>query len=568
MSKPYLLPHSPFDNEKETTFKFVFSNEDNFIGEQVTTVRIRIYKYGEMRILYDSLESSFKNEFTLPANSLPPEDINNQNLLYIEVKAYSQSGQESDWSNGIFTKCYKPSKVEFLNLKDDGLIQSDDFIFIAERVLYVETEDIEQYKCSYRFDIFNMDGTLLESSGETESTLDISMFEYKSTKLKYDRNYYIVFTYTDNNGLISKTEQIKFSTVNPSEIKQNDFNVVNCCNGGTLNIVGDFKVSKWSARYGTEETTDIHYVDLAGVNCLDNYSDVPFIRDEHLNVLYNIYNNSSKDIVANLWFKAPRTGELLQNEFDEYHFYSYIDNVKEDYLIFITSRTINPNGVNFDELVVNVYHQGVLDSTFPLKYADYNMIVSSKDECYISIKKSDDNHNVYCTVTDVGDGWVRIPFDGNVTDSEITIDNVNYKKVTDMFEFDSEVAMDNSFIEDNSGLLYHLSDLNYEVIQQDLFQIKVRNIGSEELLAPIIVAVNDVVYEGNEILKGIYFSNDGESYIRCFKFCNSLDSDYWWYDVDNIFKEADSVANRRYFTMGDLSDLDMDFEEFSKGGWQ
>lgn len=252
LSKPVLNPISAWDVTKGTTFTF------NVIGgDQVIGSKLSIYEYTDLsEPVYENTISSYNYEHTVPANAV---GLTNNNYYYATITTIGvEEGSESTPSDYIEFPCYETPTFNFTNIRDDGIVNSSEYKFTA---YYKQARGEELL--TYRFNLYNEQGTLIKTSGLLYGANLIKKYEgrvnpeydwhydieYLVQGLENLTTYYIEMVGTAYGNMSLTTGRIRFVVDYQGEIDNVLIKATNQCNDGNILITSYLDVMNGESKY-------------------------------------------------------------------------------------------------------------------------------------------------------------------------------------------------------------------------------------------------------------------------------------------------------------------------------
>lgn len=150
LTTPILFSQAAFDATQEHTFTF------NIVGgDQVTQNKLVITNQSTNEIVYQAVQTTYKFEHILPANTLT-------NGVYYAAYliTYDAAGDNSANSNSIQFYCYTTPSLVFSNLPTDSIILNSSYNFQAT---YSQTEG--ELLNSYTFTLYDAQKIQVATSG-------------------------------------------------------------------------------------------------------------------------------------------------------------------------------------------------------------------------------------------------------------------------------------------------------------------------------------------------------------------------------------------------------------------
>ena len=224
LTRPILLGVAAFDAENAQDFIFSVVGGDQTVASQLT-----IINQSTNVIVYQHTYSTYGTTLTLPANTL---DNNTYYSAY--VITYNANGDASLASTAIQFWCYTTPIFVFSNIPVTGIIPNSSFSF---EITYdqIEGELLE----SYKFDLFDVQGTLLSTSGTkyvNDTTAPPNTFSFVFGGFSDGTSYKIQASGITEQGTILSTSLISFTVnyVSPSTFALVELH--NNCSGGYITI--------------------------------------------------------------------------------------------------------------------------------------------------------------------------------------------------------------------------------------------------------------------------------------------------------------------------------------------
>lgn len=179
LTTPILYSQAAFDATQAHTFTF------NVVGgEQVTQNRLVITNQSTNEIVYQAVQTTYKFEHILPANTLI-------NGVYYSayIITYNSTGTASSQSNSIQFYCYSTPSFVFSNLPINNVIANSSYDF---QVTYNQAEG--ELLNSYMFTLYDAQRIQIAASGTQyvgATTVPPTVVSYQFTGFTDRTGYYI-----------------------------------------------------------------------------------------------------------------------------------------------------------------------------------------------------------------------------------------------------------------------------------------------------------------------------------------------------------------------------------------
>jgi hypothetical protein len=217
MAQPILYSISAFDKIKEQTFKFSYS------GNQAYKNRLVIRNNVTNAVVYDNVQTTFKLQHDLPANTLTNGIIYNACLSVIDG-----NNVETTLSDAILFYCFTTPTFAFTNVILNQVIENSTYTVIL-KYSQVENELLNEYQ------IILYDQTMSQvfTSGVKYETINLQAV---LINLEDNHQYFIQATGKTLNGMFVNTGVIPISVDYLSPITFSTISLENQSSEGNIKI--------------------------------------------------------------------------------------------------------------------------------------------------------------------------------------------------------------------------------------------------------------------------------------------------------------------------------------------
>ena len=203
MAKPSILRILPFDAEAEYIVQM------NYTGNLPYSNKITIYDAATLEVIpnpTDEIDYVYTDtvQSHIFRHTIPAKTLVNGKKYAIDCQMFDSNGTPSAISDKVYFYCFKKPVFEFINLKDEGVVQNS---IITLDIKYSQTNWEDLY--NYRFHLYNDTYTLLTQS---DILYDIANPTYTFNGLENKTTYYARATGTTKNGIELDTGYIQFFT--------------------------------------------------------------------------------------------------------------------------------------------------------------------------------------------------------------------------------------------------------------------------------------------------------------------------------------------------------------------
>ena len=286
LTKPFLLATPSFDATAPKIFSFTVDTP----GSQIVSNKLTIRRQSDNEIVYDSKETSYKYEHTLPENTL----INGEYYNAV-VTVYDARGDESAPSNPIQFWCYTKPVIAFTNFPDSEIINNASFEFTFE---YTQTEG--ERLDSYVVNLYTIGQTLVATSSTIYVKEGTPPFEgaYLFTGFEDDTAYLVEVVGQTINGASVTTGKKRFNV----DYEQPDLftllELENNCEGGYVTVSSNIVLIDAETQPDPPVYIDNKEIDLTGANAY---------------LKWNQGYSVSDDFLVRAWFRKPKDySEILR----------------------------------------------------------------------------------------------------------------------------------------------------------------------------------------------------------------------------------------------------------------
>lgn len=249
LTTPILYSVSAFDATQAQTFTFAVLG-----GNQVTGSTLIIKDNATLTTVYSQTQTSFRFEYTLPANTLT-----NGTYYQATLTTKDAAGNESSPSAPIQFYCYTQPTFVISNMPSSNVIGNSSFSF---DVTYNQIQG--EILNAYVFNLYSASGALISTSGtlyNTSSTLPL-VLSYLFSGFEDKTAYSVEVTGATTNGTQISTGRIAFTANYVAPDTFSTLFVSNNCKGGyiaiTSNVIGiDGKTSPETPTYIDNKEIDL-----------------------------------------------------------------------------------------------------------------------------------------------------------------------------------------------------------------------------------------------------------------------------------------------------------------------
>lgn len=223
LTRPVLYSIPAFDATNQYVVQF-----NSIGGSQVTGNRLVIATNENNQSVYDEIQTTFRFEHTIPANTLTNGTYYNATLYTIDAE-----GNQSVASNIIQFYCYTTPTLTFTNLQPNGTITNSTFTFN-----FTYSQEQNEPLNYYIVNLYDAQGLQVATSGEqyaSSTTVPLSL-SYTINGFADATSYSIEVNGVTINNTTLTTGQINFSVSYTSPNIYTLLELQNNCDGGYINL--------------------------------------------------------------------------------------------------------------------------------------------------------------------------------------------------------------------------------------------------------------------------------------------------------------------------------------------